>query len=166
MDKIRATLDTNIAPLEDLQTRADGANVELAFVTVTARELAAHSYGEDTTAVRRVLETAVLDESQFNNSVLAGDEEVDCFAAILQIVSNGSFPKPDERGSLSSRQRNQLRDAIIFAAHVRDRRDIFVTLDAKGFICGNRKHKLESTFDTRIMTRTEFFNYLESRAAI
>ncbi len=166
MDKLRATFDTNIAPVTDLEAHAAASGVELAFVTVTARELAAHSYGEGTSTFERVLETAVWDESLFDNSVFAGEEEVDCFEDVLRTISNGSFPKPGARGNLTPREKNQLRDAIIFSAHVRERREIFVTLDTKGFIGGGRKQKLESTYKTRIMTRDEFVKYLESRDAI
>ena len=166
MHKVRATLDTNIAPLADLKARAAAANVEIAVVTATERELASHSYAESVTGVSRVLETAIWDESQFDNCVLAREEDVECFEDVLRVISNGSFPEPTGRGNLSPRQRNQLRDAIIFSAHVRDRREIFVTLDAKGFVRGGRKHKLESAYKTQIMTREEFMKYLASRAVI
>jgi hypothetical protein len=166
MHKVRATIDTNIAPLGDLEARAAALSVEVTVVTVTDRELAAHSYARSLAALPRVLETAVWDESQFDSCVFADNNEVECFENVLKIISNGSFPKPTERENLSPRQRNQLRDAIIFFAHVRSRSQIFVTLDAKGFVRAGRKQKLESIYKTQIMTREEFMNYLASRAAI
>ena len=166
MNKTTATVDTNIAPLGDLVERAAEMNVEVAVATTTERELASHSYGESLAGVKRIMETAVWDESLFDNCVLAGEPEVDSFEDVLRIISNGSFPRPGDRGNLRPRQRNQLRDAMIFSAHVRERRDIFVTLDGKGFIRQGRKQKLEAAYKTQIMTLDEFMRYLTSRAAI
>jgi hypothetical protein len=98
--------------------------------------------------------------------VFAGESEEDCFETVLRIISNGSFPKPNAREDLTQGERTQLRDAMIFCTHVREGRDIFVTLDTKAFLRDGRKERLESLYKTRIMTRQQFVEYLDSRAAI
>jgi len=45
---------------------------------------------------------------------------------------------------------------MIFCAHVRARREILVTNDARGFIDGGRRTILEERFSTKIMTADEF----------
>ena len=166
MDKIRVTLGTNILPTADLESAATAANIELAIASVTEREVESTSFANSLDPLSRVLETAVWDESPFDGSVFAGEKEVDCFETLLRLISSGSFPKPAARGQLTARQHKQLRDAMIFCAHAREKRDIFVTQDAKGFISGERKMRLESLFHTRIMTRKEFEEHLTSAAAI
>jgi hypothetical protein len=64
----------------------------------------------------------------------ANEEKMSDLEAILKIISNGSFPKSGKRELLTDGQRNQLRDAIIFEAHVREKREIFVTTDRKAFL--------------------------------
>ena len=166
MDKLRATLDTNIAPLEGLDTRAAAVGIVTAVVTVTDRELESHSHGASLPPVERLIETAVWDESPWDSSVFAGEPEADCFETVLGIISNGSFPKPNAREGLTPGERTQLRDAMIFCTHVREGREIFVTLDTKAFVRGGRKERLESLYQTRIMTRQQFVEYLDSHAAI
>ncbi|HCU10563.1 MAG TPA: hypothetical protein DGB72_00375 [Gemmatimonadetes bacterium] len=166
MDKLRATLDTNIVPLEGLETRAATVGVATALATVTDRELESHSHGNTLPSVERLIETTVWDESPWDGSVFAGESEEDCFETVLRIISNGSFPKPNAREDLTQGERTQLRDAMIFCTHVREGRDIFVTLDTKAFLRDGRKERLESLYKTRIMTRQQFVEYLDSRAAI
>jgi hypothetical protein len=54
-----------------------------------------------------------------------------------------------------------MRDAMIFEAHVREGREVFVTQDMRAF-CGPcndpnvKRRTLEKTFDTMIMTPEEF----------
>jgi hypothetical protein len=48
---------------------------------------------------------------------------------------------------------------MIFQAHVRERRDIFVTGDERGFIRDGHRERLQARFDTRIMTQDEFIAY-------
>lgn len=49
-------------------------------------------------------------------------------------------------------------------AHVREKRDIFVTADSKHFIRHGRREKLEALCSTRIMTVEEFCEYMASNA--
>lgn len=92
MDNIRATLDTGIAPAGDLETLAAALGVNLAFASVSDRELASHSYAATQIGVGRVIETAIWDESEFDKSMFAGERDVDCFEDVLRVISNGSFP--------------------------------------------------------------------------
>lgn len=74
----------------------------------------------------------------------------------MGIISDKGSPKQGQRDALTSGQRRQLRDAMIFCAHVRERREIFVTNDANAFIDEGRREKLERQFNTRIMKAAEF----------
>ncbi len=166
MDKLRATLDTNIAPLEGLETRAAAVGIVTAIVSVTDRELGSHSHRANLPPVERLTETAVWDESPWDGSAFAGEPDADCFETVLGIISNGSFPSPSAREKLTQGERTQLRDAMIFCTHVREGREIFVTLDTKAFIRDGRKERLESLYETQIITRQQFVEYLDSRAAV
>jgi len=48
---------------------------------------------------------------------------------------------------------------MIFEAHVRARRHIFVTNDRRGFIDGDRRSRLQEIGRTRIMDVPEFVAY-------
>jgi hypothetical protein len=48
---------------------------------------------------------------------------------------------------------------MIFQAHVREQRDIFVTKDTHAFIRDGRREKLEQQFNTRVMTPEEFLSF-------
>ena len=77
----------------------------------------------------------------------------------LAAISNGSFPEGEARSQLTDPQRRQMRDAMIFCAHVREKRDIFVTDDVKAFGGENTAHRqrIEALAPgTRIMTLAEF----------
>ena len=45
---------------------------------------------------------------------------------------------------------------MIFCAHVREKRDIFVTNDQRGFIRKQRRESLERAYSTKVMTKDEF----------
>jgi hypothetical protein len=63
---------------------------------------------------------------------------------------------------LTPGQHNQLRDALILEAHVREKRDIFVTTDTRAFVKHGRRARLEALCSTRIMTVDEFCDYVAS----
>lgn len=179
---VKITFDTNVLPIEDLDSLVKDKLVELSVVSVTSRELEKHSLAVELKKLNEITETAVWDESRWgqakwgpviyetaivgesrlDESLVGSDKEVDVFEKLLEIISSGSFPKPGKRGNLSSGERRQLRDAMILTAHIRDGRDIFVTEDVKGFIGRNNeiKEKIESLFKTRIMRKQEFLAYL------
>lgn len=101
-----------------------------------------------------VPETAVFDETSWGEGVWAAEN--DPLEDILDVISNGSFPKVAQRDLLTVAQRNQLRDAMILAGHVRAGADILVSDDRRAFIKHGRREKLEARFATRIMTLNEF----------
>lgn len=168
------TVDTNVLDerqITDLRASTTGVAVEFATVTVNERER-----GVVDLDVRVVPETAVwgesrwgeavwggpipelmvLDETPLGSGVLASDAGVDVFERVLSIVSSGSFPKPGARDSLTDPQRRQLRDAMAFEAHLRQRRHVFVSDDKKAFISHGRREALEALGQTHILTSTEF----------
>jgi len=157
------TLDTNILPPERVIVRVPASQFDFAVVSVSEREIAASSFQVAVVPLKKVAETELLDESVLDQGVLGSAQDVDCFEASLAIISNNSFPKPHDRNRLTPGQRRQLRDAMIFCAHVRARRDIFVTKDRRAFVEDGRRETLERRFKTKIMTDEEFLAAFESR---
>jgi len=153
---VSVTLDTNILPADDLIAAVARDDFELAVVSVTDREVSASAALTAPLSVRRVPEALVWGESNWGDALWAGSADADCLERVLDIIGDGSFPSPNRRNNLTNGQRRQLRDAMIFCAHVKARRDIFVTDDTKGFIRGGRRQQLEEAFGTRIMTRDQF----------
>lgn len=155
----RVTLDTNILPIDDLLSPARAQGFEIARVTVTDREVEGtqvYLAGLDTVA-----ETAVWGESRWDEAVWASDNA--SLEEILKIISNGSFPR--FRNDLTDGQRRQLRDAMIFEAHVREARDIFVSNDDRAFVRDGRREQLEAKFNTKIIGRDEFAALFRRAAA-
>ena len=150
---MKVTLDTNILPADDLIASVLPGLFEFAIVSVTDREM-----GGSATQVNisNIPETMVWDESRFDEAVWGDSESASCLEFCLKIISGGSFPPLGKRDELTRGARRQFRDAIIFCAHVREHRAIFVTNDISGFIKGDRRIKLEKEFHTQIMTRDEF----------
>lgn len=154
----RVTLDTNVFPVDDL-AEARG-KFELVHVTVTGREVERAPPHVHLEGTGRASETLWLGESRLNESVLASESSPPV-REILDIISNGSFPaEPIEPSNLQPGQRRQLRDALIFEAHVRLGRDMFVTDDGD-FLDDGRREALERRFGTRILTRAEFERLLK-----
>ncbi len=150
---MKVTLDTNILPADDLIASVPPGLFEFSIVSVTDREMGRLATQEN---VSYILETAVWDESCFDESVWGDSESASCLEFCLKIISGGSFPPPNKRDKLLIGELHQLRDAMIFCDHLRNGGEIFVTNDTKGFVKGDRRIKLENVFYTRIMTRDEF----------
>ena len=150
------TLDTNISPPETVTGEVSACAFDFAVVSVTDRETAGTTFQVRLATLGRVVETAVYGESTWGNAVWGGENQADCFETALQVISHGSFPRPGARDMLTAGQLRQLRDAMIFCAHVREGRQIFVTNDTNGFIDEGRRAELERRFGTRIMTSAEF----------
>ncbi len=150
------TLDTNIAPVERVTGSVPASHFDFAVISVTDRELSGASVQVSVAPLGRVPETWVMGESVLGQAVLGGSRDADCFEKVLGIISNNSFPRREQRGNLTAGQRRQLRDAMIFCAHVRAGREILVTNDARGFVDGGRRTMLEEQFNTKIMTADEF----------
>jgi hypothetical protein len=148
---VSVTLDTNILPPNDLIAAVSPHGFEFAVVSVTDREVSGSAALHAPLSVSREPETLVWGETPWRDGLWSGSAEADCFDRVLHVIAGGSFPH--RRNLLTNGERRQLRDAMIFCAHVRAGRDIFVTDDAKGFIRGGRRQQLEQSFGTRIMTR-------------
>lgn len=144
-------------------TLAASFGVSVALVSVTERELASSAVAR--VSADRILETAVLGESRWGQAVWGSDQQAHFLEQILRIISNGSFPAPGKRSSLSSGEARQLRDAMILAAHARERRDVFVSNDERGFVRAGRRERLEELLGTRIVTLAEFRSLLTARAS-
>lgn len=165
IDGVTATLDTNTLddePCELIRDHAETLGLEVAIVGVTRRE------GRDEVMIgdQVVPEVMVWGESRWNEGVWSSEELATLFEEALRIVSNGSFPPSDQREELNHGERNQLRDAMIFQAHVKARRDMFVTNDRKGFVKDGRREKLEELGCTTIWTPAEFLTLTQSSAAV
>jgi hypothetical protein len=162
------TLDTNVLDLSLVEVLESnfGHVCEFAVVTVVERERGA---GRDSfvTGARKghlggtawspaVPEAIVLDESPLGSGVLAAEDDEILFESALEIISHGSFPRVGYRDCLDAGSVRQLRDAMVFEAHVRRRRHVLVTGDRKGFISGGRREQLEILGRTLVRTPEEF----------
>lgn len=156
------TVDTNTVDNRSVVKAAQRAGFEIVRTTITDRELEASGIQMALPEHQPLYEPLVLGESRLGFATLGSQEVADTFERLLQIISNGSFPAKDRRSNLSSGEKRQLRDAMILATHIRERRQIFVTNDAKGFIEGGRRECLQREFGIRIMTAQEFLMFCES----
>ncbi len=153
---VKVTLDTNIlSPDFDVRDLVSPGRCQFFIVSVTEREMK-HWINGFRPYVPKIVETAVFNESSWDSSVWAGEESGGCLERVLTIISNGSFPPTNKRAGLTQGQRRQLRDAMIFCAHIKKHNHILVTDDKRGFIRHGKRAELEKTFNTRIMTRHEF----------
>lgn len=177
---IRVTVDTNIFDADKqaaLKEMASGLEVEFAFVTVSGREVRGtdiappspieiqesgvwgeSEWGQFIWADEPGLESQVSDESFAGSAVAGSSKGASVLESVLRLISHGAFPPPDQRSNLTRGQRRQLRDAMIFQAHVRDHRDVFLTDDRKAFLGrdGGVRRSLEDAFGTKILTLSEF----------
>lgn len=182
---MKITLDTN--QLDDkkitvIHSFAKKLGFDVKTVTVTDREIEGSSikslknpiletgvwdesqWGQSVWGGDSVKETFVLDESKLGSASLGSSEQVSLFEVLLKIISNGSFPKAGKRDNLSAGERRLLRDAMILEAHIREKRDIFVSDDKKAFIGhnGQARKTLEQLGKTKIMTHDEFIAYCKN----
>jgi hypothetical protein len=175
---IKVTLDTNIFPVKDILEESRGKNIEYKVVTVTDRELentdilielsaimetavyGESKYGEAVYGAEftSIPEPFIINESFLGKALIGSKNDNTILEFLLNLISNNAFPPKNHRKTLTQGNRRQLRDAMILFAHIREKRDIFVTNDVKGFIGENEEKRqvLESLFTFRIMTRSEF----------
>lgn|SRR5262245_55918830 len=156
------TFDTNTVDDAHLVDAARMAGFAVVQTTVTDRELESSGVYSALADGDRLYEPFVLGESRLGLAVLGSDSDATTFERLLHIISNGSFPARDRRSNLSPGERRQLRDAMILSAHLRERRHIFVTNDAKGFIQAGRRELLERELGIRIMTADEFLKLCQA----
>lgn len=149
------TLDTSIGPEEVIHAVPYG-EFAFAIVSVTDREVTGTRFEVSLSlkSLSRVTESGVWGESKWGRFRWARRDG--CLERALVIIGDGSFPKLGQRDELTDGQRHQLRDAMIFCAHVRESREIFVSDDLKAFVNQGRREKLQTAFDATIMTREEF----------
>ena len=150
-------------PADDLLPGCHLLGWDVAVVTVTSRELYNTSWEVSLQHLHEVPETFVWDESRWDQGVWGSAQVANQLQEILDVISGGTFPR--DRSNLTSGHRRQLRDAMILEAHLRTRRDIFVTADRRAFISQGRREQLQSRFGTSIMTRSEFAAYCLSISA-
>jgi hypothetical protein len=174
---LRVTLDTSAVNGDDLSrinTACAGHEIEIVHTTVTDREQEGTGFATSEAEVMetgvwdesrwdkfvwgsRIPETLVLGESRLGSAALGSDDAPVRFEAILAIINgNRQFPSPGRRDALTKKQRARLRDAMIFEAHARERRDVFVTNDRKDFIRHGRREQPQALCSTEILTVDEF----------
>jgi hypothetical protein len=158
---MRITFDTNLLGEARLLELARVHAYDVVFVSVSNREVEGTSFEEAAKGEAIIDGISVWGESRWGEGTWGDDGCRDCFEVALRIISAGSFPPKGSRDNLSSGQRRQLRDAMIFCSHVRDGRDVFVTCDEKGFIKDGRRERLQAAFSTRILTPSEFLAGLD-----
>lgn len=171
-DSLLVTLDTNqldTSTIAELRAAVGAASLSVAFATVTVNERErGHLSG-----VHLVLESAVWAESTWDGSVwgdtihevaVVGEtplghgvvgEQCAVLEEALRIISNGSFPKPSDRGQMSKGHLRLLRDAMTFEAHVRARRHVLVSAD-KDLTGLSTRAKLEALGRTHLVHPEEF----------
>jgi hypothetical protein len=162
--RLKITLDTNILPLARIDLGAVARiSDDSKITTVTAREVG--SQRDPELSLLAVPETWVMGESPLGVGVLGSTVDSDLFEKTLTIISNGACPKRGGRESLTPTQNRQKRDAMIFCAHVREKRDIFVTDDVKAFGAENtaQRQRIEALAPTRVMTLAEFERFCRER---
>jgi len=158
---MKITIDTNIIRADEfdkLLSECKSKGWDVAVVSVTGREPGGTDWDIKFEPLLKMPETLVLDESCLNEAILGNKNSQDDLQEILEIISSGSYPKMGN--NLSEGFRRQLRDAMIFQAHLREDRDVFVTNDEHDFIRDGRREKLQNKFDTKILTKDEFSAFL------
>jgi len=173
VETVLVTLDTNVLDPGTIERLSNEIDVpcEFAAISVSLRERGDVDFeievvpevmiwgeGRWGEAVwgGKIPELFVLDESLLDSGVLAEPDSGDVLEAALAIISNRSFPSPGYRDELSRGEGRQLRDAMVFEAHVRARRHVLVTGDKTGFVKHGRRALLEGLGKTRILTPDEF----------
>ena len=174
---LRLTLDTNCIEDGDLRARAVEVGAELAAVSVSRNETKGSSFGVFLKTISVLPEQSVWKDRVWADGAWAdrswksspdaaytredGSESVgDPFEDVLSVISNHSFPSPENRKHLSDGQRRQFRDAMILSLHAQHRREVFVSRDEKAFISDGRRERLERMLGTRICTPTEAIGLL------
>ena len=152
----KVTLDTGVLPADDLIRAAEPFDCEFAIVTVTRREVEDTPFEVHLRDFVTVRETAVYGEARWGEAAWASEVSGATLDEILRIISSGGFPR--SRSNLSEGEIHQFRDALILEAHIRERRDIFVTDDRRAFVRSGKRDELSAKFGVRIMERGEFLS--------
>jgi hypothetical protein len=153
---VTVTFDTNLVDDEQLLSAAHDAGFTVAHTSVTDREISGSGIRAVGGRRAQLFETGIVGESVVGAFVPGGDDQAVNLEQVLKIISSGSFPIRAKRQHLSDGERRQLRDAMILCTHIRERRDIFVTNDQRGFISHGHREALQQQFGIQILTRDEF----------
>ena len=156
------TFDTNVFPTDGLAAQARALGLEVAVISVSAREAEGSSVEDEIRSLEQVLETGVWGESRWGQAQLGDRSDAERLESILALLSNGAFPATGAREQLTHGQRRQLRDAMILAAHIRSGRDLLVTNDARAFVAAGRRAAISESFGTATMTVKEFEAFLRN----
>jgi len=154
---MKVLIDTNILTLESLidDLRARGADIYIGRATKD-REVKGTRFESLVQQIDVAPETCIFGESTFPIT-LGGDEAL---RKILLIISSGSFPV--KRDNLTDKQRNQLRDALIFESSIKQKCDIFCSNDAKAFIKHGKREKLEKEFGIKVRRSDEVLSEFDA----
>lgn len=157
------TLDTNTLPLEQALQALGRIPANVVITTVTAREVEGTKWGPELSVLSVIPEVWVLGESPLGVGALGSRADSDLFERTIAAIASGSFPRPGSRGTLTASQTRQMRDAMIFCTHVRERRDIFVTNDVKAFgeEGSPQRQRVNELAPTRVMTLAEFERFCQ-----
>jgi hypothetical protein len=175
--KLKLTLDTNCIEHADLRAKATEVDAELAAFSVTRNETQSSGFGIHLKTISVIPEQLRWRDGAWADGCWAdriwgsgpdveytrGDGSKcvgDPFEDVLRVISNGSFPPPNNRKHLSDGQRRQFRDAMILSLHAQHRRDVFVSNDATAFIKEGRRERLQAMLATRICTPEEAIKLL------
>src|SRR6058998_3690301 len=106
---LKITLDTNTVRPEQMSAaiRKIRGEADVATTTTVVREIGS-VYDPSLYRLHVVPELWVMGESPLGVAVLVSEADRDLFEAILAAITNGSFPKPDRRATLT--RRNFTRD--------------------------------------------------------
>jgi hypothetical protein len=144
------TLDTSVFPrkhqrqeYDELIAQGRRRGFSFGVVFLTKREAYDSSFQEYMAGLDTIFTSGLVGpDAIVGEFVFASDDFAARFEEILSRITNGSFPK--DRSSLTKTERGQLRDALIFEAHVREKRDIFISKDRKAFINHGRRDCLQT----------------------
>lgn len=156
--RLLITLDTGV--LDEMYHDVERAArtlpmaVEFATISVSDRERGEHETKPKN--IPTIAETAVIGESLLGEAVLGSESGARIYEQIRAIISSGSYTPPEGDEHPHDGQRRQVRDAMALSDHVRERREFFITTDARAFINHGRREQLEALCSTRIMTPAEF----------
>lgn len=160
---IPVTVDTNVLPLESLARKALEKGYRIFLACTSDREADGCIGILPGVEIMRIPGPVVWGETRVEDQAFwALDGDSARFDRLLEVISSGGFPRTGAKAPLTKGQHRQLRDAMVFFAHIRAGHSIFVSNDTKGFInCGRRK-LLEAEFATRILTTAEFDEILDA----
>jgi hypothetical protein len=168
---LKVTLDSNCANASELVALIRRCGGHVALINTTDREARGTSFEGAFRGIERMPEPGLWGEGGWGSSMWGGGPDVEYrdelgalqegnpIEGILSVISNGSFPGPGRRGSLTAGELRQLRDAMILCGHVQHGRSIFVTGDLRGYVRDGRRERLQSMLVIQIMTPDEAEDY-------